>query len=82
MILLIATFPMAALEFKVIEDLDSLDSPLIREEVWYTDMIPTCQRLIDGYNIKEINFIGSSSSYINGLIEQLKEIFTIPIFIL
>lgn len=80
MILLIAAFPMAALEVKVIKNLESLDMPLYREEIWYTDIFLCCQKIIDNYQINEINFVGSPLNYVEGLVNQFKEKYNIPVF--
>lgn len=77
--LLVMTFPASALILKIIPHLDFLNEPLCEERVWYDDLIPACQRLIDEYKVDEIFFFGNPQNYIDGFINQFDKIFNIPI---
>ena len=77
--LLIMAFPVNALMFRVIKELDLAEESVHAETAWYPDMIPTCQKIINSFDIEGIYFVGNPPDYVQGLIDQCKNVFDLPV---
>lgn len=74
--LMIVAFPMVALSFRIVPNLNELDNIQNEKQCWYNDLIPECKKTIEEWDISVIHIIGSPFNFINGLANQIQNNFS------